>query len=72
MPMVSQCPVRIKLLGPGEVAMINAMLAMFGEAFGEVATYGALGRAIAGKKIRATVAGRAHFRPLRWWLEASF
>jgi len=39
--MDSQDPVRIKLLGPRDVAMMDAMLAMFGEAFGEAETYGA-------------------------------
>lgn len=39
--MESQAPVRIKLLGPGDLAIMDAMLAIFGEAFGEAETYGA-------------------------------
>ena len=39
--MVTQSPVEIQALGPGDAARMKAMLTMFGEAFGEPETYGA-------------------------------
>ena len=38
--MGTQSPAIILTLGPGDVAVMEAMLAMFGEAFGEPDTYG--------------------------------
>ena len=40
MPMAAQPAVKILTLGPENVAVMEAMLAMFGEAFGEPQTYG--------------------------------
>lgn len=41
MPIRPAALVSIRQLGPGHVALMEAMLTMFGEAFGEVDTYGA-------------------------------
>jgi aminoglycoside 3-N-acetyltransferase I len=38
--MADETAVGIRTLGPGDVALMDATLAMFGEAFGEIETYG--------------------------------
>ena len=40
MPIRAQAPLSIRQLAPDDLALMDAMLTMFGEAFGEVDTYG--------------------------------
>ena len=40
MPIRAQAPLSIRQLAPDDLALMDAMLTMFGAAFGEVDTYG--------------------------------
>ena len=56
--MADRDPAGIVHLGPGDVASMRAMLTLFGEAFGEVETYGA---ARPGEDYLQRLLGRNHF-----------
>ena len=58
MLMATRSPVEIQALGPRDLALMRAMLTMFGEAFGEPETYGA---ACPGDAYLRRLLGRDHF-----------